>query len=58
SVPEATFDLHGDLHSSALLTTSKSSGKLDMDRPGNIGERGMVKPMMRTEPSFAKHDGR
>ncbi|KAK3542239.1 hypothetical protein QTP86_021401, partial [Hemibagrus guttatus] len=58
SVPETTFDLHGDLHSGASITTSKSSGKLDMDRPGNMGERGMVKPMIRTEPGFAKHDGR
>ncbi|MCI4389684.1 hypothetical protein PGIGA_G00101380 [Pangasianodon gigas] len=58
SVPETAFDLHGDIHSGAALPTSKSSGKLDMDRPGNIGERGMVKPMIRTEPDFAKHDGR
>ncbi|XP_053345304.1 afadin isoform X3 [Clarias gariepinus] len=58
SVPETSFDLHGDIHSGAALPTSKSSGKLDMDRPGNAGERGMVKPMMRTEPEFAKHDGR
>lgn len=93
SVPETTFDLHGDLHSVVSLATSKvcvctcvlfgvstcvcvllwwfhvsntvcvcvwfqSSGKLDMDRPGNMGERGMVKPMIRTEPGFTKHDGR
>ncbi|XP_053098101.1 afadin isoform X9 [Pangasianodon hypophthalmus] len=58
SVPETAFDLHGDIHSGAALPTSKSSGKLDMDRPGNVGERGMVKPMIRTEPDFAKHDGR
>ncbi|XP_049915014.1 afadin isoform X12 [Epinephelus moara] len=42
SVPETTFDLHGDVHSGAALPTSKSSGKLDM-------ERGMVKPMIRGE---------
>uniref|UniRef100_H3DP88 Afadin, adherens junction formation factor n=1 Tax=Tetraodon nigroviridis TaxID=99883 RepID=H3DP88_TETNG len=42
SVPETTFDLHGDIHSGAALPTSKSSGKLDM-------ERGMVKPMIRGE---------
>ncbi|XP_070842816.1 afadin isoform X13 [Chaetodon trifascialis] len=42
SVPETTFDLHGDIHSGAALPTSKSSGKLEM-------ERGMVKPMMRGE---------
>ncbi|XP_053301176.1 afadin isoform X3 [Pleuronectes platessa] len=42
SVPETTFDLHGDVHSGAALPTSKSSGKLEM-------ERGMVKPMMRGE---------
>ncbi|XP_053470250.1 afadin isoform X3 [Ictalurus furcatus] len=58
SVPETAFDLQGDIHSGAALPTSKSSGKLDMDRPGNIGERGMVKPMIRADPDFAKHDGR
>ncbi|XP_060907593.1 afadin isoform X16 [Labrus mixtus] len=42
SVPETTFDLHGDVHSGAALPTSKSSGKLEM-------ERGMVKPMIRGE---------
>ncbi|XP_035764817.1 afadin isoform X8 [Neolamprologus brichardi] len=42
SVPETTFDLHGDIHSGGALPTSKSSGKLDM-------ERGMVKPMIRGE---------
>ncbi|KAM9355567.1 afadin isoform 4-T4 [Pholidichthys leucotaenia] len=42
SVPETTFDLHGDVHSGAALPTSMSSGKLDM-------ERGMVKPMIRGE---------
>ncbi|XP_078145838.1 afadin isoform X4 [Centroberyx gerrardi] len=47
SVPETTFDLHGDVHSGAALTTSKSSGKLEM-------ERGMVKPMIRGE----QQDGR
>ncbi|XP_039874506.1 afadin isoform X5 [Simochromis diagramma] len=41
-VPETTFDLHGDVHSGGALPTSKSSGKLDM-------ERGMVKPMIRGE---------
>ncbi|CAL9692519.1 unnamed protein product [Knipowitschia caucasica] len=47
SVAETTFDLHGDVHSGAALPTSKSSGKLDM-------ERGMVKPMIRAE----QQDGR
>ncbi|XP_061756850.1 afadin isoform X3 [Nerophis ophidion] len=42
SVPETTFDLQGDIHSGASLPTSKSSGKLEM-------ERGMVKPMIRGE---------
>nr|XP_057920134.1 afadin isoform X9 [Doryrhamphus excisus] len=42
SVPETTFDLQGDIHSGAALPTSKSSGKLEM-------ERGMVKPMIRGE---------
>ncbi|XP_041831241.1 afadin isoform X8 [Melanotaenia boesemani] len=42
SVPETTFDLHGDIHSGTALPTSKSSGKLEM-------ERGMVKPMIRGE---------
>ncbi|XP_030578124.1 afadin isoform X3 [Archocentrus centrarchus] len=42
SVPETTFDLHGDVHIVAALPTSKSSGKLEM-------ERGMVKPMIRGE---------
>ncbi|KAM4529827.1 afadin isoform 12-T12 [Fundulus diaphanus] len=42
SVPETTFDLRGDVHSGAALPTSKSSGKLEM-------ERGMVKPMIRGE---------
>ncbi|XP_061560935.1 afadin isoform X20 [Phycodurus eques] len=42
SVPETTFDLQGDIHSGAAMPTSKSSGKLEM-------ERGMVKPMIRSE---------
>ncbi|XP_061900845.1 afadin isoform X11 [Entelurus aequoreus] len=42
SVPETTFELQGDIHSGAALPTSKSSGKLEM-------ERGMVKPMIRGE---------
>ncbi|XP_047243807.1 afadin isoform X11 [Girardinichthys multiradiatus] len=42
SVPETTFDLRGDVHIGAALPTSKSSGKLEM-------ERGMVKPMIRGE---------
>ncbi|XP_072542147.1 afadin isoform X15 [Salminus brasiliensis] len=59
SVPETTFDLHGDIHSGTALPTSKSSGKLDMDRSGNGSERGMVKPMIRGEQQdFSKHDGR
>ncbi|XP_015462886.2 afadin isoform X11 [Astyanax mexicanus] len=59
SVPETTFDLHGDVHSGTALPTSKSSGKLDMDRSGNGSERGMVKPMIRGEQQdFSKHDGR
>uniref|UniRef100_A0AAR2J693 Afadin n=1 Tax=Pygocentrus nattereri TaxID=42514 RepID=A0AAR2J693_PYGNA len=59
SVPETTFDLHGDIHSGTALPTSKSSGKLDMDRSGNGSERGMVKPMVRGEQQdFSKpHDG-
>ncbi|KAM4633468.1 afadin isoform 4-T4 [Polymixia lowei] len=48
SVPETTFDLHGDIHSGAALPTSKSSGKLEMER-ANGSERGMVKPMIRAE---------
>ncbi|XP_077408984.1 afadin isoform X19 [Vanacampus margaritifer] len=42
SVHETTFDLQGDVHSGAAMPTSKSSGKLEM-------ERGMVKPMIRGE---------
>ncbi|XP_061667748.1 afadin isoform X2 [Syngnathoides biaculeatus] len=42
SVPETTFDLQGDIHSGPAIPTSKSSGKLEM-------ERGMVKPMIRSE---------
>ncbi|XP_052442017.1 afadin isoform X22 [Carassius gibelio] len=58
SVPETTFDLHGDVHSSSALPTSKSSGKLEMERSGN-SERGLVKPMIRGEQQdFNKHDGR
>ncbi|XP_045551668.1 afadin isoform X19 [Salmo salar] len=49
SVPEATFDLQGDLHSGTALSTSKSSGKLEMERSSNGSERGMVKPMIRGE---------
>ncbi|KAJ8396215.1 hypothetical protein AAFF_G00020820, partial [Aldrovandia affinis] len=49
SIPETTFDLHGDIHSGTALPTSKSSGKLDMERSGNASERGMVKPMVRAE---------
>uniref|UniRef100_A0A8D2ZTM8 Afadin n=1 Tax=Scophthalmus maximus TaxID=52904 RepID=A0A8D2ZTM8_SCOMX len=60
SVPETTFDLHGDVHSGAALPTSKvtrtrihtrthSSGKLDM-------ERGMVKPMIRGEQQDGRSD--
>ncbi|TRY86925.1 hypothetical protein DNTS_002199 [Danionella cerebrum] len=59
SVPETTFDLHGDIHSGSALPTSKSSGKLEMDRSGNCSERGLVKPMIRGEQQeFSKHDGR
>ncbi|XP_049613682.1 afadin isoform X25 [Syngnathus scovelli] len=47
SVPDTTFDLQGDIHGVAAIPTSKSSGKLEM-------ERGMVKPMIRGEPQ----DGR
>uniref|UniRef100_A0A8C2DG18 Afadin n=1 Tax=Cyprinus carpio TaxID=7962 RepID=A0A8C2DG18_CYPCA len=58
SVPETTFDLHGDVHSGSALPTSKSSGKLEMERSGN-SERGLVKPMIRGEQQdFNKHDGR
>ncbi|XP_056337059.1 afadin isoform X12 [Danio aesculapii] len=58
SVPETTFDLHGDIHSGSALPTSKSSGKLEMERSGN-SERGLVKPMIRGEQQdFSKHDGR
>ncbi|XP_020352102.1 afadin isoform X13 [Oncorhynchus kisutch] len=49
SVPETTFDLQGDLHSGTALSTSKSSGKLEMERSSNGSERGMVKPMIRGE---------
>ncbi|XP_069035408.1 afadin isoform X17 [Lepisosteus oculatus] len=52
SVPETTFDLHGEIHSGAALPPSKSSGKLDMEHSGptsNLSERGMVKPMVRGE---------
>uniref|UniRef100_A0A673IUK4 Afadin n=1 Tax=Sinocyclocheilus rhinocerous TaxID=307959 RepID=A0A673IUK4_9TELE len=57
-VPETTFDLHGDFHSGSALPTSKSSGKLVMERSGN-SERGLVKPMIRGEQQdFNKHDGR
>uniref|UniRef100_I3KFA3 Afadin, adherens junction formation factor n=1 Tax=Oreochromis niloticus TaxID=8128 RepID=I3KFA3_ORENI len=49
SVPETTFDLHGDVHSGGALPTSKSSGKLDM-------ERGMVKPMIRGEQQDSRSD--
>ncbi|XP_036405446.1 afadin isoform X3 [Megalops cyprinoides] len=55
SVPETTFDLHGDIHSGTALPTSKSSGKLEMERSGSqASERGMVKPMVRAE----QQDGR
>ncbi|MFT7803001.1 afadin isoform X1 [Arapaima gigas] len=54
SVPETTFDLHGDIHSGAALPTSKSSGKLEMERVSHPSERGMVKPMVRAE----QQDGR
>ncbi|MBN3314453.1 AFAD protein, partial [Atractosteus spatula] len=52
SVPETTFDLHGEIHSGAALPPSKSSGKLEMEHSGptsNLSERGMVKPMVRGE---------
>ncbi|XP_051731128.1 afadin isoform X10 [Ctenopharyngodon idella] len=59
SVPETTFDLHGDVHSGSALPTSKSSGKLEMERSGNNSERGLVKPMIRGEQQdFSKQDGR
>ncbi|XP_067274108.1 afadin isoform X20 [Pseudorasbora parva] len=59
SVPETTFDLHGDIHSGSALPTSKSSGKLEMERSGSNSERGLVKPMIRGEQQdFNKHDGR
>ncbi|KAK6297390.1 hypothetical protein J4Q44_G00319730 [Coregonus suidteri] len=49
SVAETTFELQGDIHSGTALPTSKSSGKLDMERSSNGSERGMVKPMIRGE---------
>ncbi|KAG9347511.1 hypothetical protein JZ751_005079, partial [Albula glossodonta] len=49
SIPETTFDLHGDIHSGTAIPSSKSSGKLDMERSGNTTERGMVKPMIREQ---------
>ncbi|KAJ8270714.1 hypothetical protein GJAV_G00118400 [Gymnothorax javanicus] len=49
NIPETTFDLHGDIHSGSALPTSKSSGKLEMERSGNPSERGLVKPMIRAE---------
>ncbi|XP_066553572.1 afadin isoform X4 [Amia ocellicauda] len=60
SVPETTFDLHGDIHSGTALPTSKSSGKLDMDRsgpPSTLSERSMVKPMVRGEQQDRSQDG-
>ncbi|XP_018598004.2 afadin isoform X13 [Scleropages formosus] len=54
SIPETTFDLRGDIHTGAALPTSKSSGKLEMERVGHPSERGMVKPMVRAE----QQDGR
>ncbi|XP_073712447.1 afadin isoform X23 [Misgurnus anguillicaudatus] len=59
SVPETTFDLHGDIHSGSAIPTSKSSGKLEMERSGNGSERGLVKPMIRGEQQdFNRQDGR
>ncbi|KAM9421545.1 afadin-like isoform 8-T8 [Salvelinus alpinus] len=54
SVPETTFDLQGDLHSGTALSTSKSSGKLEMERSSNGSERGMVKPMIRGEQQHSR----
>ncbi|XP_012994043.2 afadin isoform X19 [Esox lucius] len=49
SVPEANFDPQGDITGRTALPTSKSSGKLEMERSANGSERGMVKPMIRGE---------
>ncbi|XP_012994032.2 afadin isoform X6 [Esox lucius] len=54
SVPEANFDPQGDITGRTALPTSKSSGKLEMERSANGSERGMVKPMIRGE----QQDGR
>ncbi|XP_064196403.1 afadin isoform X4 [Anguilla rostrata] len=56
NIPETTFDLHGDIHSGTALPTSKSSGKLDMERAGNPSERGLVKPMVRAEQEGRSQD--
>ncbi|KAI1897505.1 hypothetical protein AGOR_G00083970 [Albula goreensis] len=56
SIPETTFDLHGDIHSGTAIPSSKSSGKLDMERSGNTTERGMVKPMIREQQDGRSQD--
>ncbi|XP_059897887.1 afadin isoform X18 [Gadus macrocephalus] len=55
SVPETTFDLHGDVHSGAALSTSKSSGRLELERT-NCSERGMVKPTIREQQDSRSQD--
>uniref|UniRef100_A0A8C2EM47 Afadin n=1 Tax=Cyprinus carpio TaxID=7962 RepID=A0A8C2EM47_CYPCA len=56
SVPETTFDLHGDVHGGSALPTSKVS---HLPAAFSSLERGLVKPMIRGEQQdFNKHDGR
>ncbi|KAJ8009047.1 hypothetical protein DPEC_G00084780 [Dallia pectoralis] len=54
SVTESNFDPQGDVSGRTALPTSKSSGKLEMERSANGSERGMVKPMIRGEQQDAR----
>uniref|UniRef100_A0A4W4G103 Afadin, adherens junction formation factor a n=1 Tax=Electrophorus electricus TaxID=8005 RepID=A0A4W4G103_ELEEL len=50
SVPETTFDLHGDIHSNTALPTSKvSTLSQSIALISRARSRGMVKPMIRGE---------
>ncbi|KAL0967409.1 hypothetical protein UPYG_G00251890 [Umbra pygmaea] len=54
SGPDTSFDLQTEIPGRTVLSNSKSSGKLEMERSANGSERGLVKPMMRAEQQDAR----
>ncbi|XP_018413212.1 PREDICTED: afadin isoform X2 [Nanorana parkeri] len=59
-VQETTFGLEGDVLSGSSLQSNKGSSKLDSDKMASSTERGMVKPMIRSDKQqeYRSLDGR